>query len=216
VAAGGLREIQGGLRIVVAGPEDPALPLSRWAEGAGVASRLVRTGRLGMADFIRHLVAADVVASLRFPCYGEISGALVRALGIGRPALVTAGTPGAEEFPPGTVVPVSPGASEQAELSALLGWLAGDGARRETIGSLAAAHVRRWHDLERSVAALGAFIDSVVSDKARLVAVTQASRVPEEGLLGFGLDEIRWCARDIGVPVPPLVSRVSELLGPAC
>ncbi len=215
-AAGRIGGSRTGLRLVVAGPEDAALPIERWAHAASVPGCLVRTGRLQMPDFIRHLAAADVVASLRFPSYGEVSGALVRALGIGRPALVTAGTPCADEFPEGTVVPVSPGAYEVAELSALLTWLAADRGRREAIGALAAAHVRLWHDLDRSVAALAAFIDRVASEKASLLTITQASRVPEEGLLGFGLDEIRWCAREIGVPVPSLAARVAELLGPSC
>jgi len=42
------------------------------------------------------LAAADVVLALRFPSFGEMSGALVRAMGVGRPVLVTDGTPPAD------------------------------------------------------------------------------------------------------------------------
>jgi hypothetical protein len=100
------------LRLVVAGGVDPRLPLDAWAREAGVGGALIVTGRIDLADFVRHLVAADVVLALRFPTHGEMSGALVRALGVGRPILVTAGTPASEELPEGVVVPVDPGVHE--------------------------------------------------------------------------------------------------------
>src|SRR5262249_56472880 len=102
------------------------LPLWEWSRAAGLGDGLLVTGALDLPSFVRHLVAADVVLALRFPTYGEISGALVRALGVGRPVLVTGGTPAAEEFPEGVVVPVDPGPVEGEELLALLGPLLGD------------------------------------------------------------------------------------------
>src|SRR5262249_51536081 len=98
-----------GLRRVGPGRAAPALPLLEWSRAAGLGDGLLVTGALDLPSFVRHLVAADVVLALRFPTYGEISGALVRALGVGRPVLVTGGTPAAEEFPDGVVVPVDPG-----------------------------------------------------------------------------------------------------------
>jgi glycosyltransferase involved in cell wall biosynthesis len=204
------------LRVVIAGQEDPAVPIGAWAESAGLGDRLVRTGRLALPDFVRYLVAADVVATLRFPSYGEISGALVRALGIGRPALVTAGTPAEEEFPPGTVVPVSPGVSERAELVALLRWLAGDAALRDGIGAQARRHVSQMHDLDRTVSGLWTFIVRVMDEKPRSSSVARACRVPDEGLLEFILDEVRWYARSLDVPVQPLVPLIADLLGTPC
>src|SRR5262249_49282805 len=72
-----------------AGGAARALPLLEWSRAAGLGDGLLVTGALDLPSFVRHLVAADVVLALRFPTYGEISGALVRALGVGRPVLVT-------------------------------------------------------------------------------------------------------------------------------
>jgi hypothetical protein len=161
-------------------------------------------------------VAADVVATLRFPSYGEISGALVRALGIGRATLVTAGTPVEEEFPPGTVVPVSPGVFERSELLALLHSLAGDPDLRERVGAQARRYVSASHELGRTVERLWEFVAKRLEAKRAAPAVARARPVPSAGLQGFVLDEVRWYAQGIGVPLPDLVSVVSDLLGPAC
>ncbi|HEY6549341.1 MAG TPA: glycosyltransferase, partial [Vicinamibacteria bacterium] len=125
-AASRLRQKYPRLLVVVAGDADSRLPLLEWAGPLGLGDALRLTGRLSLEDFVRHLCAADVISSLRFPTHGEISGALVRALGIGRPVLVTAGTPGGDEFPEGVVVPVDPGPAGADELHALLDRLLGD------------------------------------------------------------------------------------------
>jgi glycosyltransferase involved in cell wall biosynthesis len=169
-----------------------------------VEDHLLLTGRLALPDFVRYLCAADVVLSLRFPSHGEISGALVRALGASRPVLVTAGTPAAEEFPEGVVVPVDPGPSQEDELCALLDRLLSDAGLRERVGHLAAAHVREHHDLGRSVARLGSFLEDVANRKPTLLATLEADRVEAGTLLGYLVEEARWGARDLGLPGLPL------------
>jgi glycosyltransferase involved in cell wall biosynthesis len=208
-AAGRARARHDGLRFVVAGDQDPQLPLREWARASGLADSLVVTGRLGLEDFVRHLAAADVIVALRFPTHGEISGALVRALGVGRPALVTAGTPSAEEFPEGCVIPVAPGPSEEAEIEALLLRLLADPPLRETIGRLARAHVAAHHDLEATVARLGDFLEQVHARKDDLLADVARRQAAEGGLLGYLRDEVRWAARDLGLDdVPPEIEPV--------
>jgi glycosyltransferase involved in cell wall biosynthesis len=192
------------LRLVVAGRADPLLPLEAWSRAAGLGDGLLVTGGLDLPSFVRHLAAADVVLALRFPSYGEISGALVRALGVGRPALVTGGTPAAEEFPEGVVVPVDPGPAEREQLLALLTRLLEDASLRETIGRLARAHVERHHDLAVTVERLAGFLEGVVAQKAALAATVAAESVPEEGLRGYLMDELRFAALDLGLAGVPL------------
>ncbi|HLA77353.1 MAG TPA: glycosyltransferase family 4 protein [Vicinamibacteria bacterium] len=209
-----LRSGHPGVRLVVAGGLDPRLDLVGWPRAAGVEERLLVTGRLSLGDFIRHLCAADVVLALRFPSHGEISGALVRALGVGRPTLVTAGTPAAEEFPPGVVVPVDPGPREEAELLAFLGALASHPSLGQAIGQRARDHVRRLHDLDATVGALGAFLEGVARDQPRLRAALAEEGGEEAGLLGYLLEEMRWGARDLGLPLDPAArTLVAQLLG---
>jgi glycosyltransferase involved in cell wall biosynthesis len=207
-----LRDRHPSLRLVIAGGVEPGLPLDAWAAAAGVADRLVRTGRLGMDDFVRHLCAADVVLALRFPSHGEMSGALVRALGAGTPALVTAGTPAATEFPEGVVIPVDPGPAEAAELTALLDHLLSRPERTAALGRLARAHVRAHHDLAATAARLAEFLREV----APQAAAGRAARARREALegtrLGFYLDEVRPGARELGLAASGL--GLEDVLGP--
>jgi glycosyltransferase involved in cell wall biosynthesis len=195
-----LRARHPALRLVVAGDLDPALPVRAWARAAGMEDALVVAGRLDLPDFVRHLVAADVVLALRFPSHGEISGALVRALGVGRPALVTAGTPAAEEFPDGVVVPVDPGRHEEAEMEALLEALLSRPELRRAVGDAARDHARDHHDLTACTARLSRFLHEVHAGKAPALAALEADRAEEGGLLGYLMEEVRWGARDLGLP----------------
>jgi glycosyltransferase involved in cell wall biosynthesis len=156
------------------------------------------TGRLPLPDFVRHIAAADVVAALRFPSHGEMSAALVRALGIGRPALVSAGTPAGLEFPEGVVVPVTPGPCEEEELLAVLGRLREDDELRAAIGAQAREHVLVHHDLQGTSDALAEFIRSVVARKEEIVSGLDPQG--EEGSLrAFLHEEVRWAARELGL-----------------
>jgi glycosyltransferase involved in cell wall biosynthesis len=192
------------LRLVVAGGVDPRLPLADWARDAGLGAALVVTGRLDLADFVRHLVAADVVLALRFPTHGEVSGALVRALGVGRPVLVTAGTPPSEEFPEGVVVPVDPGPRELNELTALLDRLLRDPSLRDALGELARDHVRAHHGLGATSDRLAGFLNEVHARKAGLLESLVARRAPEGSLLSYLLDEVRGAALDLGLSGVPV------------
>jgi glycosyltransferase involved in cell wall biosynthesis len=185
--------------LVVAGASDSRLPLEGWARDAGLGDGLRVTGRLELADFERHVAAADVVLALRFPSHGEMSGAVVRALGVGRPVLVSAGSAAADEFPEGVVVPVDPGPREEAELEALLRHLHASPDLREKIGVLAAVHVRERHGLDATAAALAGFLRAVDAGQGKALAALQADRTDEGGLLGFYMEEIRWGARDLGL-----------------
>jgi glycosyltransferase involved in cell wall biosynthesis len=197
--AGRLRDRWPALRLVVAGEVEGGLPLESWARAAGLEGALVVTGRLDPGDFLLQLVAADVVLCLRFPSHGEMSGALVRALGLGRVALVTAGTPAAEEFPEGVVVPVDPGPAEERELEALLEHLLARPDLRETIGRLAREHVRRAHGLEDGVERLLDFLAEVLARKEELSRAIAAEREAEGTMLGYFLEEVRRGARELGL-----------------
>jgi glycosyltransferase involved in cell wall biosynthesis len=214
-AAAVVRRRYPSLRLVVAGDVDPRVPLQAWAQAAGISDALLVTGRLAMDDFVRHLCAADVVLSLRFPSHGEMSGALVRALGVGRPALVTAGSPAAEEFPEGVVVPVDPGPRGEAELVALLEALLRSPDLRDGVGRVARDHVRRHHDLAATTDRLLAFLAGVLEGKARTLHALSAEQAPEGSLLAYALEEVRWAARDLGLGgAPPGVGKaLQDLLG---
>ena len=213
--AGRMSKTDPSLLLVIAGAVDPRLPLREWADRAGLGERLVITGRLDLEDFVRHLVAADVVLALRFPSHGEMSGALMRALCVGRPVLVSSGSPPAEELPEGIVVPVDPGPLEEAQLQALLERLRSDRPLADSISALARDHARRHHDPAESVSRLVAFLRQVLERKQELESAVAAERVPEDGLLGYLVDEVRGAGRELGLPGAhaSLTPLLRELLG---
>jgi len=187
------------LRLVIAGGVDPGFDLAPRIAAAEPGAVIV-TGRLALDDFLRHLAAADVIVALRFPSHGEISGALVRSLGAGRPVLVSAGTPAAEEFPEGVVVPVDPDRHEAAEAEALLDALLGEPPLREGIGASARAYMAQHHALGPTTSQLADFVAAVADDRARL----EAALPPQEsGPLGELLDELHLAARELDLPGPP-------------
>jgi glycosyltransferase involved in cell wall biosynthesis len=193
-----LRESDSRVRLVVAGDLDPAAGIREAARAVALGEGLVVTGRLSLEDFTRHIAAADVVLALRFPSHGEMSAALVRALGLGRPALVSAGTPAGLEFPEGVVVPVIPGPTEAEELFALLQRLLEDRALREAIGALAREYVAERHGLDRTVALLAGFLREVAARREELES--RLEKDLEEGTLeAFFREEVRWAARDLGL-----------------
>jgi glycosyltransferase involved in cell wall biosynthesis len=215
-AVGQLRGELPSLRLVVAGGIDASLPGETWASEADLGDALVITGHLSPEDLVRHLVAADVVSTLRFPSRGELSSVLVRAVGVGRPVLVTAGTPAAEEMPEGVVVPVDPGPRELDELVALLRLLLGSERFREEIGGVARAHALAHHRLETAVERLAGFLVEVQSRRAALLQ-HRAERAEEGTLTAYLVDEVHQAARDLGLEADRLgfESRLAPLATPA-
>lgn len=212
---GRLRARHLGLRLVVAGAVEPSLPLATWAAESGLGDALVVAGRLELPDFVRHLIAADVVLALRYPSHGEMSGALVRALGVGRPVLVTAGSAAAEEFPDGVVARVEPGPLEAAQIEALLARLLDDGGLRASLGRVARAHVRREHDLGQTTARLWAGLQDVEARRGELLARVARYRPADGSLQGYLRDELRWSAQELGLGdldlgLDPLVAELAE------
>ena len=75
---------------------------------AELGDRLGLTGHQPMDRFYLYMLASDVVVNLRFPSTGELSGTLIRTLGMGKPVLVSNTGPFAE-FPEHTVARIDLG-----------------------------------------------------------------------------------------------------------
>jgi glycosyltransferase involved in cell wall biosynthesis len=198
LAAARLDRERPGVCLVMAGEVDPALGLADRARALAFGGLRV-TGRLSLEDFVRQLVACDVALALRFPDHGEMSAALVRALGVGRPALVTAGTAAARELPDGVVVKVTPGAGEEEELTAFLRRLRDDTVLRESLGEMARVYVEENHDRGRSVDRLAAFLAEVAAGREGLRRLLDPVDPAPDSLPAYLKEELRWAARDLGL-----------------
>jgi hypothetical protein len=144
------------------------------------------------------VAAADVVLALHVPSGGGVPPELVRAALLGIPTLVSAGTPGEEEFPEGAVVPVDPGPPEEAEIESLLRLLLGEPSLREAIGRLAREHVESYPP-QLLADRLAAFLAGVERGKEAALRARDKDRAAEGSRLDYLMEEVRWAARDLGL-----------------
>jgi glycosyltransferase involved in cell wall biosynthesis len=136
---------------VVAGAPDPGLDLTGIVARLGLRDRVRVTGWLPEDAFLPYARAADLLVTLRHPQAGETSGALVRALGMGLPAVVDATGPAAE-YPDAVVAKLPPGPEPAVRLAALVARLLRDPAGLAARGAAARSHLRREHGLAASAA----------------------------------------------------------------
>ncbi|MCW5982831.1 MAG: glycosyltransferase [Bryobacteraceae bacterium] len=109
---------------------------------------VVATGYAPERAFWAYASAVDVCINLRYPSAGESSGIAIRLMGIGKPAILTAGDETAR-FPEAACVRIDAGVAEQAMLEEAMAWLVGSAWARADIGRLAASHIAAEHDAGR-------------------------------------------------------------------
>ena len=135
-------------------------------EEMNLGSHVRLTGYTTESDFFRYLKAVDVIVNLRFPTAGETSGTLIRALGAGKPVIVTDfGQFG--DLPDDICLKVSPGPDEEKELYARLRALAYRPTLRESLKRRASEWIRRECEISRSAARYLAFAEHLVEKQRR-------------------------------------------------
>ncbi len=181
---------------------DPALV-------AELGDRLVLAGRQRMDRFYLYMLACDVVVNLRFPSTGELSGTLIRTLGMGKPVLVSNVGPFAE-FPEHVVARIDLGLPEVEAIAGTLRLFYERPDLRQAMGRYAREHVESYYKLEDEADAYMAFLEEVAAarkagtlappppyDQADLAAsvMTTIADMP----LGnrFGLETVRETLRDV-------------------
>jgi glycosyltransferase involved in cell wall biosynthesis/SAM-dependent methyltransferase len=153
-------------------------------EELGLEDSARLTGYTSERDFFRYLKAVDVVVNLRYPTAGETSGTLVRALGAGKPVIVS-GFGQFVELPDDICLKVAPGPDEERELYARLRQLAYRPALRERLSRRASAWAREQCEISRSAARYLAFAERVIRERGRMRAVS----APRKKAVGPSLNE---------------------------
>jgi hypothetical protein len=115
----------------------------------GLGDITICTDYLDEDQFFKHLVAADILVNLRYPSGGEMSGSLVRALGLGVPTLVFDHGP-MGELPDAIVKKVSWNERSQEALAEAFYKLMTDDFNRRELGARAFNYVSRVHDIAKS------------------------------------------------------------------
>jgi SAM-dependent methyltransferase len=120
-------------------------------EEMGLHSRARVTGYTTERDFFRYLKAVDLIVNLRYPTAGETSGTLIRALGSGKPVIVSDfGQFG--ELPDDVCLKVPPGPDEEKLLYTKLRALTLRPTLRERMSHRAVDWVRSECEISRSAA----------------------------------------------------------------
>ena len=176
---------------------------------AELGDRLVLAGRQPMDRFYLYMLACDVVVNLRFPSTGELSGTLIRTLGMGKPVLVSNTGPFAE-FPEHTVARIDLGLPEVEAIAGTLRLFHERPDLRAAMGRFAREHVESFYKLEDEADAYMAFLDKVVAarregtlappppyDRADLAASVMTSIADMPVGSSFGLETVRAMLRDV-------------------
>lgn len=133
-------------RMILVGEPHPELPLQPLLRALRLEESVRVVGRVDDIDeFTGYIDACDIVLNLRYPTVGETSGTLLRALGLGKAAIVS--EVGAfAEFPDDVCLRVPVDAAEEQTLFSYLNLLV---TRPDLARSLGASG-RRWVEREAS------------------------------------------------------------------
>src|SRR3954463_3389485 len=99
-------------RMILVGEPHPEFPIESMIKAMGLSSNVRVLGFTPIEEFTGYLGACDIVLNLRYPTVGESSGTLLRALGLGRPVLVS-DIGSFAEFPEDVCLKVPVGAGEE-------------------------------------------------------------------------------------------------------
>jgi len=147
-ALGNLRGKVPAFRFVLAGERRPdEYDVDADIAESGLSNLILCTDYLDEPEFFQHLAATDIVVNLRYPSGGEMSGTLIRALGMGMPTIVLDYGP-MGELPRRAVRKIAWDHDVQASLTATLRDLMMDAPARRALGASAAAYARSVHGIK--------------------------------------------------------------------
>jgi glycosyltransferase involved in cell wall biosynthesis len=179
------------LHLALVGRRVPTWSPTELVRSSALGTRLTVASDVSDHEFLAWLHAADIVADLRFPHRGEVSGTLIRAMQVGRTCVVS-GIGTYLDLPRDVVVHVPPGRPDPAELAATLSNLADDPGRRRSIGAAARAHLDATAGGDRTARGYEQAIEQtldLVLDPRRVALARWARALNEIGLPPQGLDE---------------------------
>lgn len=154
-------------KMILAGEPHPDLPVHSLIRTLGLSSSVRVLGHVPIEDFVGYMAASDIVLNLRYPTVGESSGSLLRALGLGRPTLVT-DVGSFRDLPDDVCLKVSPGRAEEDQIFEFLNLLAS----RPPVARALGARAREWVEKEcnwKLVAGrYAAFLEEVVEGRPHI------------------------------------------------
>jgi glycosyltransferase involved in cell wall biosynthesis/SAM-dependent methyltransferase len=130
------------VKMILVGEPHPDLPLEGMIRSLGLSASVRLVGFAPIDDFTGYLSACDIVLNLRYPTVGESSGTLLRAMGLGKAALVSE-VGSFREFPDDVCLKVPVGASEEDTIFEYLNLLTSRPEVAQALGGRARDYVTR-------------------------------------------------------------------------
>ena len=139
----------GGLRLLLVGPTPDRAGLEAQLARLGILERTIIAGRVPFEELAAHMECADLAVHLRYPTARETSGALLRLLAQGRPAVIS-DLEHLDEIPRDAVLRADV-TDEEGEVTRAILRLAEHADARRRLGLRAAEFIRRQHAPARTL-----------------------------------------------------------------
>ncbi len=169
------RRTRPGARLLLVGGAGERFDVGRRLERLGLTEGVDRLDYVPEDRMWSLMAACDVLVNLRYPTMGETSGSVVRALGLGKPLLVS-DVGWFSELPDDAVLKIPVDDFEVPMIEAALGFAVEHGA---ALGAAARAHVEQEHSLGRAAAAYASALETAagadVVDDAILWRIAEAA-----------------------------------------
>lgn len=158
-----LRERGFPVRLLLVGAKlDPHLALSQHLREHDLQSHTTQTGYVSMREFQDYLDVTEVILNLRYPTMGESSGSLARALGSGKPCIVS-DVAAFGELPDAVCWKAAVGDAEVDQVVAYLEELLADPELREQMGQDARQFMRSYASEQRTAILYASVVSSLAS-----------------------------------------------------
>ena len=149
-----------GAHLLVAGEPHPEVPLRQWIQESGLERHVHVLDYLDIDDFDGNLAACDIILNLRNPTFGETSGTMMRAFGLGKTVIVS-DTGACRDLPDDICLRIEPDHLEEPVLAACVNWLLEDRERLGAIGRRAREWVSETCTWEKTAQMYAATAESV-------------------------------------------------------
>lgn len=158
-------------RFLAVGQPHPEVPLAARARELGIEDRVTIREHVSIEEFDGYLAACDLVLNLRWPTYGETSGTMMRAFGLGK-AVIVSDVGAARELPDEICARIPHDNLQPAVLLKALAWLLGDRTITEQMGRGAQQWVSSTCTWNRVAHSYVEFVSSVLRGGKPVVAPT--------------------------------------------
>jgi len=183
-----------GARMILVGEKHPDFPLDSLIRTLDLSAQVRVLGFTPIEDFAGYMAATDVVLNLRYPTVGETSGSLLRALGLGRPTIVS--DIGAfAELPDDVCLKAPVGPDEEDLIFEYLNLLVSRPEAAKALGARAKAYVERECNWEAAAKRYGSFLCAVKEGRewqevaATALEAPASEPVPEVYVAGWAASQ---------------------------